>query len=191
MTESDCSETAPFTPTLVYFVKQVSECWSIANVVIRICPQYSIWWGILGFAMEMLLFVARILRMHRATGGLTVWTLSREPRFSYVFNIGAHSIDMSYPHVGMASIWLLASANWVWQVCDSVRECICTDGGSRSGHTVWPAEWEGMLWHMSKNPTVNMQSIGHLALQPQGERKRWHWTGQAIRYAPEHSPNKD
>jgi hypothetical protein len=63
--------------------------------------------------MQMILFVARILRIHRATGGLTVWTLSRETRFLYVFNIGADSNDMSYPHVGVASIWLLASTNWV------------------------------------------------------------------------------
>jgi hypothetical protein len=42
----------------------------------------------------------------------------------------------------------------------------------------------GLPWNNSKNPRVDLQSIRLLALQCQGERKRWQWTGQRIRYAP-------
>jgi len=38
-------------------------------------------------------------------------------------------------------------------------------------------------WYMSRNHSVDLQSIQLLALQPQGRRKRWQWTRQAIRYA--------
>jgi len=41
-----------------------------------------------------------------------------------------------------------------------------------------------MPWYKSKNPSVDLQCIRLLALQPEGERKRRQWTGQAIRYAP-------
>jgi hypothetical protein len=71
----------------------------------------------------------------------------------------------------MDSIWLSDSANWVLQVYDSLSELILTHGGSHGGRTV--------SWTIY----VDMQSIRLLTLQPQGERKRWQWTGQAIRYA--------
>ena len=84
----------------------------------------------------MIVFVARILRMHGATGGGTVWALPGEQRIPYVLNARGDSIDVSYPHVGMDSIWLSDRPNWVWEVCDSVSELICTHGGSRGGRTV-------------------------------------------------------
>jgi len=41
----------------------------------------------------------------------------------------------------------------------------------------------GLPWYNSKNPRVDLQSIWLLALQSEGERNMWQWTGQAIRYA--------
>jgi len=77
------------------------------------CPYDGIRKGFLRFAMEMIVFVARILRMHGATGGGTVWALPGEQRIPYVLNARGDSIDVSYPHVGMDSIWLSDRPNWV------------------------------------------------------------------------------
>jgi len=85
------------------------------------------------------LFVAGILWIHGATGW-TVWALSGDQRIQHVFKARGGSIDVSYPHVGMDSIWLSDSPNWVWQVCDSLSERIRTHGGSRGGRTVWAGE---------------------------------------------------
>jgi len=57
--------------------------------------------------------------------------------------------------------------------------------------TWWQPHWThcelkiefGLPWYKSRNPSVDLQSIPLLALQPQGEWERWQWTGQAIRYA--------
>jgi len=81
------------------------------------------------------LFVAGILRIYGATGW-TVWALSGDQRIQHVFKAQRGSIDESYPHVGMDSIWLSDSPNWGWQVCDSLSELIRTHGGSRGGYTV-------------------------------------------------------
>jgi len=62
--------------------------------------------------MEMNLFVAGILRIHGATGW-TVWALSGDQQIQHVFKAREASIDVSYPHVGMDSIWLSDSPNWV------------------------------------------------------------------------------
>jgi len=64
--------------------------------------------------------------------------------------------------------------------CEHIR----THGGSRGGRTVWAGDWWELLWEKCKNPSVDMQSIRLVALQPQGEKMRGQWTRQAIRYAP-------
>jgi len=172
-TESDRGEEwEPSTPTLFYFVKQVNESGSIANKWIWMCPYDGIRRGFLGIQWRWFYFVAWILRIHGATGGWTVWALSGDERIQHVFKVRGGSIDVSYPHAGMDSIWLSDNPNWVWQVCDSLSELIRTHGGSRGGRTV--------SWRVC----VDLQSIRLLALQPQGAQKRWQWTGQAIRYAP-------
>jgi hypothetical protein len=51
--------------------------------------------------MEMILFVAGILRIHGATGGWTVWALSGDQRIPHVFKAQRGSIELSYPHMGM------------------------------------------------------------------------------------------
>jgi len=58
-------------------------------------------------AVEMF-FVAGILRMHGATGW-TVWALSGDQRIQHVFRAQRDSIDVSFPHAGMDSIWLSES----------------------------------------------------------------------------------
>jgi len=57
--------------------------------------------------------VVGILRIHGTTGGWTVWALSGDQRIQHVLKVHGGSIDVSYPHVGMDSIWLSDSPNWV------------------------------------------------------------------------------
>jgi hypothetical protein len=48
-------------------------------------------------AMEMILFVPRILRICGATRGWTVWALSGDQRIPNVFKVQRGSIDVSIP----------------------------------------------------------------------------------------------
>jgi hypothetical protein len=76
------------------------------------CPYDGIRRGFLRIQWRFY-FVAGNLQIHGATGGWTVWALSGDRRIPYVFNARGDSIDVSYPHVGMDSIWLSDSPNWV------------------------------------------------------------------------------
>ena len=134
-------------------------------------PYDGIWRGFLGIQSRWCLFAAGMLMILGATG----WTPCPrwgDQRIQHVFKPRGGSIDVSYPHVAIDCIWLSDSPNWVWQVYDSLNELIRTHGGSGSGRIV--------RWRI----TADLQSIRLLALQPQGKRKRWQRTGQAIRYAP-------
>ena len=57
--------------------------------------------GFLGIQWRWFVFVARILRILRATGWWTVRALSAEPRIPHLFKAQRGSIDVSYLHVGM------------------------------------------------------------------------------------------
>jgi len=57
--------------------------------------------------------VLGILRIHGTTGGSTVWALSGHERIEHEFKAHRGSIDVSYPQVGMDSIWLSDSPDWV------------------------------------------------------------------------------
>jgi hypothetical protein len=45
--------------------------------------------------------VVGILRMHRTTGGWTVWVLVGDRRIQHVFKAHGGSINVSYPNIGM------------------------------------------------------------------------------------------
>jgi hypothetical protein len=80
-------------------------------------------------------------------------------------------------------IWLSDSHNWVCQVCDSLSELIRTHGGSRGEYTV---SWSDRNY-LGTRPEIlasTCKAFGFWLCEPQGERMKWRWTGQAIRYAP-------
>ena len=64
-------------------------------------------------AVEMIILCSRDSEINGATGGWTVWALSRDQLIQHVFKARGGSIDVSYPHVGMDCIWLSDSPNWV------------------------------------------------------------------------------
>jgi len=133
-TEFDCCEERESHLRQLYSIS--SNIGKRANTVMRSYDGIRTWFLWLQW---WCLFVAGILWIHGATGW-TVWALSGDQRIQHEFKARGGSIDASYPHVGMDSIWLSDSPNWVWQVCDSLSECICTHGGSRGGRTVWAGE---------------------------------------------------
>ena len=116
-TESDrCEEREPSAPTKFYFVKQVNENGTFANKLVWICAHTMAYKdGFFRNTMEMISIsiVVGILSIHGTTGGRTVWALTRDLRIAYVFNARGGLNDVSYPHVGMDSIWLSDSPNWV------------------------------------------------------------------------------
>jgi hypothetical protein len=111
-TESDCcEEREPSEPTLFYFVKEVNESGTIVNEQIRICAHTMAYEeGFQEYNGDGCYFVAGILRIHGATGW-TVWALSGEHGIQHLFKARGGSIDVSYPHAGMDSIWLSDSPN--------------------------------------------------------------------------------
>jgi len=153
------------------------------------CPYNGIRGRFFGMQRRWFVVVASILGIRGATGGRTVGALSGDQRIPHVFEksakrfnsyvvspsgngwvFGCQTVPIGW---GKVIIWLSDSPNWAWQVGDSLSELI---------HTNW---WQPRWTHcVSRRISVDLESIQLLALQPQGERKRWQWTGQAIRYAP-------
>jgi len=173
-------EREPSAPARFDFVNGVNESWSIANQRIWICAHTMAFEeGFEEHQGDDCYFVAGILRIHGATGW-TVWALSGDQWIQHEFQAQRGSIVVSYPHVGMdgylvfrhpqlgvTSMWF---AQWAYS------------------YTWWRLGWihcelETEDWYEARNPSVNLQCIWLWALQRQGERKQWPWTGKAIRYA--------
>jgi len=132
------------------------------NELIRMCPYNGIWRGFLGMQCRWFYLVTEILRIHRATGGWTIWALSGDQQIQHVFKVHGGSIDVSYLHVGMDGIWLSDSPNWVWHMW------FADWAYSYNWWKLWLTHcvsWtQGLPCCKSKNPNVDLQCIRPLAL---------------------------